>query len=73
MGAFRQSMEERRIYREALHEAALALGGIEQLALRLDVEVNAVNKWLAGAEKPPLHVFLEALEAIAEGPWRAAA
>lgn len=73
MGAIRQGMEERRIYRETLNEAALVLGGSERLAIRLDVEVNTVDKWLAGTEKPPLHVFLEALEAIAERPWRTAA
>lgn len=66
-------MEERRLYRDTLQEAALAVGGVEQLALRLGVDVDVINRWLAGAEKPPLGVFLEALEAIAEGPWRVVA
>lgn len=66
-------MDERRIYCETLQAAALALGGVERLALRLKVDPDTVDKWIAGAEKPPLPVFLEALEAIAEAPWRAAA
>jgi hypothetical protein len=59
-----------RIYSDTLREASLALGGAAPLALRLDVPVDAVNKWISGEEEPPLDIFLESLEIIAEGPWR---
>lgn len=49
------------------------MGGVEPLALRLKVSADVVNRWLVGSEKPPLHVFLEALKILAERPWRVAA
>jgi hypothetical protein len=61
---------ELRIYSDTLREASLALGGAAPLASRLGVPVEAVDKWISGGEEPPLQVFLESLEIIAEGPWR---
>jgi hypothetical protein len=63
-------VNERRIYRDSLRQAMQSMGGMQQLAARLDVNVELVDRWIAGLGKPPLHVFLEILDAIAEGPWR---
>jgi len=34
------------------------------------VTIDELDKWIGGEEEPPLHVFLDSLEIIAEAPWR---
>jgi hypothetical protein len=61
------------VYSRALHRACLVLGGIEQLAKRLEVSDGDLRRWLGG-EQPPEHVFLQAVEIVllhAEGGGRA--
>lgn len=63
-------MGQHRIYSETLREASRTLGGATRLASRLNVTIDELNKWIGGEEEPPLHVFLDSLEIIAEAPWR---
>jgi len=32
--------------------------------------IDELDKWIGGEEEPPLHVFLDSREIIAEAPWR---
>ena len=57
------------IYADMLQRAAATLGGVARLAMRLDAPPEAVRKWLAGEEEPPLAAFLEALDVVAQGPY----
>jgi len=56
--------EHASVYARALHRACLILGGIQQLAKRLEVTESDVQIWLAGEQEPPQRVFLEAVEII---------
>jgi hypothetical protein len=56
--------EHATVYARAVHRACLVLGGMQQLAKRLDVPMNDVERWLRGEEAPPEKVFLEAVEVI---------
>jgi len=49
--------------------AAQTLGGVTQLAERLRVSVEDVNRWIAGNPPPPHNSFyLMALDIVSEGP-----
>jgi ribosome-binding protein aMBF1 (putative translation factor) len=56
--------EHATVYARAIHRACLVLGGMQQLARRLDVSTKDVERWLRGEETPPEKVFLEAVEVI---------
>ena len=58
-------------YAQALWQAEVTLGGRAHLAAFLHVPPEKIAAWLAGAEMPPLEVFLEALGVIADGPYAA--
>ena len=57
-------------YGKALRTAAEALGGARDLAARLGVDDEQVQAWLAGNAEPPLEAVLDALDIIADGPYR---
>ena len=57
-------------YGKALRTAASALGSASDLAARLGVSLGDLEAWLAGAAEPPLEAVLEALDVIADGPYR---
>jgi transcriptional regulator with XRE-family HTH domain len=57
-------------YGKALRTAADALGGARDLAARLGVSADEVESWLRGQAEPPLDAVLEALDLIADGPYR---
>ena len=57
------------IYADMLHRAAATLGGVSRLAVHLAAPPEAVRKWIAGTEEPPLAAFLEALDVVAQGPY----
>ena len=57
------------VYVDMLQRAAATLGGVARLAIRLDAPPDAVRKWLAGEEEPPLAAFLAALDVVAQGPY----
>ena len=52
------------VYTESLRRAAAELGGIEKLAVYLDVPLLTVEQWLSGAKRPPLSAFLRAVDFI---------
>ena len=56
--------EHASVYARALHRACLILGGLQQLAKRLDVTESDLRRWLAGEQEPPQRVFLEAVEIV---------
>ena len=62
-------MDQRTIYAVALQEAELTLGGRAHLAAFLHVPAEKIAVWLAGEEAPPLDVFLDSLDVIADGPY----
>lgn len=51
-------------YARALHLACLVLGGLPELAARLEASENAVKSWIEGRDRPPESVFLAAVEVI---------
>ncbi len=38
--------------------------------MKTHATIDELNEWISGEEEPPLHVFLDSLEIIAEAPWR---
>lgn len=62
-------MEQPDIYVRTLSCALETLGGKSRLAKRLDISPDQLSAWLAGQEVPPLQVFLDALDIVADGPY----
>jgi hypothetical protein len=56
------------VHAKALNRAAEILGGTDRLREYLRVPASHLALWLAGSEKPPLDVFLRAVDLISEGP-----
>lgn len=56
-------------YSQTLRLAADVLGGRAHLAACLRVSRRALDAWIAGDKTPPLHVFLAALDVVADGPF----
>jgi hypothetical protein len=46
------------VYTRTLHRACEVAGGVPQLAAQLKVSPLALQRWLEGAEPPPVEVFL---------------
>lgn len=62
-------MDARTRYTETLACAAATIGGTARLAQFLNVSRQRLLRWLAGEERPPSQVFLDALDVIADGPY----
>lgn len=62
-------MDQRTRYANALSRAEKILGSRARTAAYLRVPEEKVEAWLAGAEIPPLDVFLRSLDVIADGPY----
>jgi hypothetical protein len=62
-------MDQRARYARTLCQAEKTLGGRKQLAHALRVPAEKLAAWLAGDETPPLEVFLDSLDLIADGPY----
>ena len=58
------------VHVKALHRAAEILGGTEPLRTMLGVSARRLNAWLAGAEEPPIDIFLTAVDVISAAPGR---
>lgn len=58
------------VHAKALKRAAEILGGTDRLREHLRVPASHLAQWLAGAEKPPLDVFLRAVDLISDGQAR---
>src|SRR3954471_19248996 len=59
------------IQTQTLQRAASVLGGKEKLRELLRVPMRELESWLAGAERPPLDVFLKAVDVVSEPPSEA--
>lgn len=59
-------MEQEDTYRAALVRAAELLGGARPLCDRLQVPMATMTRWLAGDGKPPMGVFLAAIDILIE-------
>ena len=64
-------MPQRETYRKTLEQAAALAGGELNLAVRLNVPVDSLRKWLAGADAVPDHAFLKAVDLITAAKVRA--
>jgi hypothetical protein len=56
--------EHASVYSRALHRACLVIGGLAQLAKRLEVPEPDLRRWITGELAPPERIFLEAVEVI---------
>src|SRR3954469_14085699 len=52
------------VYTEVLHRAAEMLGGRQALRAWLRVSVRDIDAGMDGTERPPIHVFLQAVDLI---------
>lgn len=52
------------VHGRALHRAAQILGGKEKLRRHLHVPMHLLEDWMSGAERPPMEVFLKAVDLI---------
>ncbi len=53
------------VYARTVREAERIIGR-EQLCRALKIEQAQLDKWLSGAEEPPLHVFLYTVDVVLE-------
>ncbi len=49
---------------QTLRYAAELVGGEEELMRRLGIGREELDRWLSGAERPPLGVFLKAVDIV---------
>ena len=54
------------VHAQTLKRAAQLVGGLEQLAYRLDVTPSHLALWVAATEPTPPNVFLKAVDLIQE-------
>jgi DNA-binding transcriptional regulator YdaS (Cro superfamily) len=54
------------VYLRTLQRAALIAGGEQALALELKVTPSHLALWLQGIERPPLDIFLRAVDLVSE-------
>lgn len=52
------------VYARALHRACGVLGGVDPASRHLGVAPEALRRWIAGPEQPPLEVFLKAVDVV---------
>ena len=62
-------MEQRTLYADLMWEAELTLGGRARAAAFFHVPREKFAAWVAGDELPPLEIFLQSLDVIADGPY----
>jgi hypothetical protein len=56
--------EHATVFARALHRACLIVGGIDELAKRLEVPKADLERWIRGNEEPPQRPFNAAVEII---------
>ena len=56
------------IFARALHRAATVLGGKDKLREHLRVSLRDLEAWIRGDERPPMDVFLKAVDIISAAP-----
>jgi hypothetical protein len=52
------------IQAKVIYRACLIVGGIDQLALKLEAQKADVERWIRGEEEPPQRPFLVAVEIV---------
>lgn len=52
------------VYARTLHRACEVLGSLDALSRHLNVPAPKLVRWIAGAEPPPLDVFLAAVDVV---------
>jgi hypothetical protein len=50
------------VYRRVVARAAAVVGGVEQLALLLDVSSSLVTRWIEGRAPVPVEIFLKCVD-----------
>ena len=55
---------DRELKARLMQRACEIVGGRERLALRLDVEVHALEFWLSGRATPPERVFMSVVDLV---------
>jgi hypothetical protein len=53
-----------RVYSKTFHKAAELLGDRKALARELRVPLADLERWIAGTTKPPLQMFLKAIDLV---------
>lgn len=56
------------VHAKTLQKAAAVLGGKQKLRAALRVPMSLLQAWLSGAERPPTHIFLKAVDLISAPP-----
>jgi hypothetical protein len=54
------------VYARTLRRAAEIVGGDGELAVKLRVTPSHLALWLADAEKPPIDIFLRAVDVVTD-------
>ena len=54
------------VYARALRRAAEIVGGVEQLAIRLNVPAEDVYMWIQRLKDVPTEIFLRAVDILSE-------
>jgi hypothetical protein len=49
--------------------ALSTIGSLERLAQHLGVKEEQIEQWMEGRGKPPIRVFMRALDLVASGPF----
>ena len=52
------------VYSRTLHRACEMLGGLDALSRHLGIPAAKLERWISGAEDPPLKVFLAAVDIV---------
>ena len=55
------------VYARTLHRACELLGGLDALSAELGVPPASLGRWIGGLEKPPMEVFLAAVDIVLLG------
>ena len=58
------------VYVRTLERAAQIVGSEDALALRLKVTPSHLSLWLHGAERPPVEIFLRAVDLVSDDGLR---
>jgi DNA-binding transcriptional regulator YiaG len=61
---------ESSVQTRTLRRAADTLGGVGELAARLNTSDEDVRRWIQGMDRPPQVAFLKALDIVARGSGR---
>ena len=55
------------VFARTLHRACELLGGLDALSTELGVPAASLTRWIGGLERPPMEVFLAAVDIVLLG------